>query len=282
MALEREMIVTLGSTLSPSLQVFARLGKLLEDPDTDIVDIVELVQVDPTLTFKILQLSNSVMFGMKHHCDVLEEAISLVGAREIQRIVGLAAAHQTYQGDLMTYGLPAGQLWENSVTTAAVMESLARRTGGDPRAAYTAGLLRNVGRVIIDKVKGGGRYPGEAAHPSVARWERGSYGIAAVEVSALLLDHWRFPIEMTEAVRLHLEPTELAIPPKGACLLNIAGLIAAELDAGLPGESVHWELTQEKLDAAGVDVEIMTVCGEEAREMLATLNEAVGSLKLAA
>ncbi len=282
MPLERETIVSLGSTLSPSLQVFARLGKLLEDPDTDLADIVELVQFDPSLTFKILRLANSVMFGLNSHCDSLEEAVSRVGAREIHRIVGLAASHQSYQGDLTSYGLSAEQLWENSVATAAAMESIAHRTGIDPRGAYAAGLLRNVGRVIIDKIKGGSRYPGETVQPSVSDWERKVYGLSAVEVSALLLDHWRFPMELVNTVKLHLDPMYTAVPLADACQLNLAAHIAAQLGAGIPGESPHLALSADKCTAAGVDEEVIRICTADAQEMLEGLRGTLETLKQAA
>src|SRR5690606_22395725 len=120
--------------------------------------------------------------------------------------VGLAAAQQACQRDLVHYRLRADRLWENSVATAAAAEVLAGAAGCDAGFAYTAGLLRSVGRVIVDGAAGGQVYPGEAEWPLVAEWEQSTFGITAAEVTAVLLEHWRFPAEIVDAVRCHFDP----------------------------------------------------------------------------
>src|SRR4051812_2865216 len=162
MALNRETILALGNKLAPSTATFGRLRTLLNDNDTEMEEIVQLIRLDPALTFHVIRMSNSVLFGIREHNDSLEGAVGRVGFRELYRLVGLAATQQMCQGDLKTYGLKASRLWENSVATAAAAEVLAARAGRDPGLAYTAGLLRTLGRVIIDGTASGQVYPGEA------------------------------------------------------------------------------------------------------------------------
>lgn len=261
-----ETIVPLGAAMPPSLQVYARLGRLLEDLDTDLDAVVDVVRLDHALTFQVIRLSNSVMFGLRHRSESLEEAVGMVGFGEIRRIVGLAALHQTFQRDLAHYHISAARLWENSVATAAAMAAIARRNDRDPGAAYATGLLRNVGRVIIDGVRGGAIYPGAEHAPDLPAWERANYGLTAAEVAAVLLDHWHFSLDLVEAVQWHLDPMAAQSGATGASMLNLACGIAELLDAGLPGESMHWELTPEKLARAGVTTEDLEACADEARE----------------
>lgn len=205
MTLDHATIVTLGSKLAPSASTYGRLRAQLEDPTTELGEIIGLIRLDPALTFRIIRLGNSVLFGLRTHNDSLDAAVSRLGVRELHRVAALAAAQQVCQRDLHHFGIPAAELWENAVATAAAAEILAPQAGMDPGLAYTAGLLRNLGRVILEDAATG-VYPGPGQFPSVADWERTQFGTTAAAVTADLLQHWRFPADVVEGIRGHLDP----------------------------------------------------------------------------
>lgn len=266
MSLNRETIIALGNKLAPAAATFGRLRVLLQDPETDLGEIVQLIRVDSALSFHVVRMSNSVLFGLRERTDSLDAAVGRVGLKEIFRLIGLAAAQQVCQQDLRTYRLPAQRLWENAVATAAAAEVLAARGGRDSGLAYSAGLLRTIGRVILDGSRSGQLYPGEAEWPSVADWERKTFGITAAEVATILLEHWRFPGEVVESMRGHFDP--LADPESsnvGACVLNLACSVAARFGLDLPGEAGHWICSPAKLTLAGVSEADLEECATRAR-----------------
>ena len=276
MPLDRATIVTLGSKLAPAAATFGRLRELLNDPDTGSEEIVALIRLDPALTFHVIRMSNSVIFGLREQNDSLEGAVGRVGFREIYRLVGLAATQQLCQRDLSNYRLKASRLWENSIATAAAAEVLAGPAGVDPGLAYTAGLLRTLGRVIIDGHAAGRVYPGEAEWPVMQEWEKSIFGITSAEVTAMLLEHWRFPAEVVSAVRGHLEPFGLEESNVGACVLNLASGVAARFGLDLPGETSHWACTPAKLTLANVTEPVLEECATHAREHYSALCASVG------
>ena len=265
MSVTRETIISLGNKLAPAAATFGRLRELLAEPNTDLNDVVQLIRLDPALTFHVIRLSNSVLFGMRGQNDSLEGAIAHVGFNEIHRLVALAAIQHVCQKDLCTYQLKASRLWENAVATAAAAEVLARCAGRDPGLAYTAGLLRTLGRVILDGAAHGDMYPGEAEWPSVAEWERKTFGATAAEVGQILLEHWRFPADISDSVRGHFEPLADIESNIGACVLNLACGVAARFGLDLPGETGHWEITAAKLTLAGVSETDLEECAARAR-----------------
>lgn len=265
MPFNRETIITLGSQLAPAAATFGRLRTLLQDPGTELDEIVNLVRLDPALTFHVIRMSNSVLFGLRERNDSLEGAVGRVGFHEIYRLVGLAATHQICQRDLLTYRLKASRLWENAVATAAAAEVLALPTGGDPGLAYATGLVRTIGRVIIDGAACGQIYPGEAEWPSVTEWERRTFGITAAEVTVTLLSHWRFPSELIESIRGHFDPLGDTESNVGACVLNLACGVAARFGLDLPGEVGSWSVTPAKLVLAGVSEPDLEECASRAR-----------------
>ncbi|MEI7551570.1 MAG: HDOD domain-containing protein [Verrucomicrobiota bacterium] len=263
--LEPDQIIQLGCALVPAAATLGRLRLLLTEPSTDLDEIVNLIRLDPALTFHVVRLSNSVLFGTRERQDTLEGAVGRMGLIEIYQLVGLAATKQLCQRDLPTYRLKAARLWENSVATAAAAEVLARPAGGDAGLSYATGLLRNLGAVIIDGCSAGTVYPGEAEWPLVSEWEREVFGLTAAEVTATLLDHWRFPAELVDAVRAHHEPFAEPASNVGACVLNLACGVAARFGLDLPGETGHWARSEAKLTLAGVTDEVLEQCAEHAR-----------------
>ncbi len=265
MPITRETIVNLGNKLAPAAATFARLRELLARDESDLTDIVQLIRLDPALTFHVIRMSNSVLFGIRVRNDSLEGAVQHVGFNEIQRLVALAAIQQVCQEDLFAYRLKATRLWENSVATAAAAEVLARRAGREPGLAYTAGLLRTLGRVVLDAAAHGSVYPGEAEWPSVADWEKQTFGITSAEATTTLLEHWRFPLELSDSIRGHFDPLADYDSNVGACVLNLACGVAARFGLDLPGETGHWEVTPAKLTLAGVSETDLEECADRAR-----------------
>jgi HD-like signal output (HDOD) protein len=265
MAISRDTILSLGNKLAPAAATFSRLRTLLLDPEVDLDEIVKVIRLDPALTFHVVRMSNSVLFGLRDRVDSLDTAVGRVGLGEVFRLVGLAATQQVCQRDLTTYRMPASRLWENAVATAAAAELLAKRAGRDPGLAYTAGLLRTVGRVIIDGAAMGAVYPGEREWPSVAEWEKQTFGITSAEATTLLLTHWRFPSELVEAVAGHFEPLGADGANLSACVLNLACGVAARFGLDLPGEEGDWLCTPAKLTLAGVSEADLEECANRAR-----------------
>jgi len=189
-----------------------------------------------------------------------------VGLSEIFRLVGLAAVHQVCQSDLTRYRLKANRVWENAVATAAAAEVLAGRANRDAGLAYTAGLMRTIGRVILDAAPDAQYYPGEAEWPSLAEWEHMVFGVTSAEVATTLLDYWRFPADVVESVQGHFDPMASADRSNiGACVLNLACGVAARFGLDLPGESGNWICTSAKLTLAGVSEADLEDCATRAR-----------------
>jgi HD-like signal output (HDOD) protein len=237
--LSREKIVTLGSKLAPSAVILGRLRLLLEDPGTDTDEVINLVRLDPALTFHVTRMSNSILFGVRERHDSLDGAVGRVGFQNIYRLVGLAATKQSCQRDLPTYRLQAGRLWENAVATAAAAEIFALPAGIDPGLAYATGLLRSLGRVVLDAVSCDKCYPGEAEWPLVSDWERATFGVTSTEITTVLLDHWRFPSELVDGV-------------------------SARFGLDLPGEGGHWHRSEAKLTLANFTEPMVEDCTEKA------------------
>jgi HD-like signal output (HDOD) protein len=268
----RDHILRLAQKLPASPQIFTRLSLLLDDVNADLDKIVNLISIDTGLTSRVLRLSNSVFFRGSSAVQSLDEAINRVGFREVHKMVGMAMTEQLFKDGLPAYRMSARQVWENSVATALAMESVARESGQDEQTAYTAGILRQVGKLvlgkIIEKEQPGATCPDDL---DILSWERARLNITSHEAAAYVLESWKLPRPVFQGMRYQHEPEEHPGDGPAGAHFHMAGWVAGMLDVSTKSEAGLWELTAERLDLAGVSEEFMQQCADDTRTELEAL-----------
>ena len=236
----REMLLHVAKSLPAAPRILAELGHLLLDPNSEMDAIVTLLRRDAALTARIIRISNSAFYNTGHPYASLEEALARVGFMEVYRLTGFAAVSQIADKPLPLYQVSGAQVRENSLLTALIIELLAPQVGVDPRLAYTAGLLRSVGKIVLDGVTRNSAYKGvyQSQFGAVGDWETGFLGMSNCEAAAVVLHEWRFPTTTIEGIREHYlgSPNASVLPQ----LLNLAAGLAEKAGDRLPGETDYW------------------------------------------
>lgn len=254
--LTRERILTVARGLPAAPQVLSELGELLQDPNTDLEQVSDLLRRDAALAARVLRISNSPVFGGNALATV-EEAVNRVGFGEIFRLVGLATTSRLADRALVCYGLEAETFRGSTLFHALAAEALAKETAEhDPRVAYTAGLMRGVGLIVLDRLmrdsSGGFQYSVDSLE-GYAAWEGRSVALSNPEVAAVILSEWGFPATVVDAVRDHYLLGVNKRPSPLAGLLNAAGVIASSAGRSLPGEASYWTYCAGQLAETGVN-----------------------------
>jgi len=236
--------------------VFQQLSAAMKDPDVSVDAIVSVVRLDAVLSAKVLRISNSAQFARGGHVSALDEAVDRIGLYEVYRLVGGAVASQLFCVGLSIYGVSGDELWENSVTTAVALEAMAAACGEEGSVGYTLGLLRPVGRLLLEGVSAdqacaplSGRHPTAAL---VAAWEFNTFGTTSTEAVDRLFHMWGFGPTLIEPIRYHFAPAGDPTSSRLTALLHIASWVAAELGKGLSVEHHAWALSDEVLAQAGM------------------------------
>jgi HD-like signal output (HDOD) protein len=276
----REKLLKIAQQLPASARVLAQLGQLLMDVNSGLEEIASLLKRDTALAARVIRISNSAAYGSGGGIASIEDAVGRVGFAEVYRLTGFASAAQVFDHDLTSYGIPGAVLRANTLLTALAIESLAKRSTVDSRAAYTAGLMRSVGKVVLDKLArqalGYGQDFVRSGQGSVVEWEVALLGTANAQAAAIVLESWNFPASVFMPVRdQHLTTKVAETNVRMTTLLNLAAGIAADSGYVLPGEAGFWETTPEKLAAAGLSTSILQLCAEEAREAFAQIKDSL-------
>jgi len=255
-AFSREKILQIARSLPADLQVLSALGEMLQDINSELDEIAALLRRDVALAARIVRISNSAMFGGGGKIASIEEAVNRVGFSEILKLVGTGTTARFAERALEHYVISALKLRDNMLYGAFAAEALARASGADARVAYTAGLLRPLGMMVLDRAGRGSLQWTErfdlARFPTYSAWEGSIFGIDSLAVSTLILEEWRFPKEVITALRAHHLDRPEDCENQLACVLNLAGGLTHQADRAFPGEISWWEITPKKLQGAGL------------------------------
>ena len=202
----------------------------LTQEDLDIDVLSKKITTDQVLTAKTLKIANSSFYGMSRQVGTVAEAIAVLGFHTIRNLVTTAA---------MVNGLPDNSrasfnmvhFWRHSIATAVCANAIAMELGSHKSEAYTAGLLHDIGRLVL-ATQFAVEYE-EATHYRVAHdcyaseAEAATLGLDHAAVGALLAQHWKFPNPMQQAIALHHQPNTTA---PLSLMVHLADAIAHALD----------------------------------------------------
>lgn len=251
-SLSTELLLHLAQQLPAAPRLLAELGRRIRDPQASAESVVELLRRDPTLVSRLLVMANSAAYARTEPIGSVENAVVAIGFREVHRLVGVVAAAQMTDEGLPLHGISGARMRENALFTATVMEELGGRRHLDGHTCYTVGLLRSIGKFVLERAARHAEMQvlpfSASGEQDVAQWERKIWGIDSWQVTARILQHWELPSEIVVAIEFHEHPA--GRPEPAVHLLNLAAAMAAQNGYGLPGE--HPRMDAETLAAAGL------------------------------
>ena len=228
--------------LPPFPPIATRLLRLLSDDDVSFVEVARLLRSDPALSAELLRLASSPLLGVRR-IDSMMQALSFLGLERLNSLV-LALS-------LCKFVAPASRCaalrfcWRHNLACAVLCERLARAYGKSPDAAYTAGLLHDVGRLAL-LVTQPVRYNDlllktDARPEQLCALERDLFGVDHCEAGGLLIEQWGLPPEFREIALHHHVPNGPLYSMTG--LVHVGCAMADMLGFQVAGSGATWDLS---------------------------------------
>jgi putative nucleotidyltransferase with HDIG domain len=242
----------------PSLPaVVMELLSSIEQEDIDISVLAKKVSYDQALTAKTLRLANSSTYGLQVKVTTIQQAITFLGFQTTRNLITAAAITGCFPSGRCV-GFHDKGFWRHSIATAACARALARRMRFNQDIAFTAGLLHDIGRLVL--VTG---HPD--AYAQVVAWhaqhggdwqdaEQAILGIDHVDAGVALADHWNFSSTMRQAIAYHHAPD---IHGAGflAAIVHVANAIVHALDLAGEDDELVPRVSSVAWDAMGLNEE---------------------------
>lgn len=245
----------------------------LSNPNADFASVAQTLQYDPGMTANVLKLANSAYFGASRQITSLQVAFVRVGMKKLFQLA-VASGMAPRLGHAMDgYDLGHRDLLRHSIWTAVAAEEIAKEMGiHAPDMLFTAGLLHDVGKVVLN------RHLGEVLNQvtdrtanSVVSFDRAEVeflGISHAETGAMMLDGWHFPKELVSAVRWHHEPD--AAPQHGmvVCMVHIADVLSYTEGIGTGVDGLRYAISDAAIRMLGIRTrQLERVAGETLSKM---------------
>ena len=221
-----QLILQRARGLAPFPRTAIRVLAIVGKDDAAPSDLIDTIQVDPVITSKVLRLCNSAYYGFQREIASLEEASNALGLETLVNLVLTSCTSRYFQDHGQASDSDHDRLWTHAVTNAISSRLIATRTGTvDPERAYTAGLLQNIGHLLLDRFlyeqKERLQREIDAGHRALEA-ERRVFGLHHAEIGARLATHWRLPEVLVDTIRHHHTPRRATVDPRLTSTVHLA------------------------------------------------------------
>lgn len=236
--------------------VFIRINQLVENPDSTSDDIAKAVSQDPSFTVRLLRVANSPFYGFSSTVETVSRAVTLIGTSQIRNLALSTSVSRTFAG-LPNELVSMDNFWHHSLYCALVARILSKRVSkSDPEAVFTAGLLHDIGELVIFN-----RLPAQAKEAlllvldsgdelPVYEAERQTMGFDHAQVGGELARQWHLPPLLIDCIAFHHDIQQAQQCPRETAIVHIANILAlmAEVDTldqddVSPIDPQAWEMT---------------------------------------
>ncbi len=250
-------IVTDIRSLRPLPAVVTKVLEIGSREDAVPDELLDVMRTDMAITCTVLKVCNSAYYGFQREVGSLREAGNMLGVSTLVNLVLTCGANRYFRDHGEAAGCDPTAVWRRCLTHALSSKLIAdkhRKT--DPERAYTAGLLQDVGRLVLDRYYDDGRVHVDAAvekGETRIDAERDVLGMSHAEVGARLLARWELPQPLVDTVRHHHKPAEAVIDPLLASTTHLAETVGT---ARLAGDRLleTYEIDRAALELTGLEL----------------------------
>jgi putative nucleotidyltransferase with HDIG domain len=205
----RRVVSAVDSLPSPS-RTCMRLLEEIENPQSSLDSIGQIIGSDVALAAKVLHLANSAFFSLSHEISDVKSALGCLGFDVLKELVMSAEILRTFHPVRPIPGFCIEALEAHSFLSARIARYLAQQSGRPSSVADLAALLHDTGKLILAT-----RLPDLYERCCAVQTQRGSppqeveleiFGTTHAEVGAHLLNLWGFPAEAVDAIQAHHRP----------------------------------------------------------------------------
>lgn len=218
-----------GIPIPPMPAVVQHMQTELGKAEPDIRNAAYIVSQDIGLTVAVLKMVNSPLFGLRRKAESVEQAVGLIGLRQLSNLVTALSVRSLLKGDTQTLG----RFFDTSAKRSYAMTRMAKATKTvDVGLAQMFGLFCDVGITLLSS-----RFPNYLQTLKVAnidpersftQIEQDAHNTDHALMGAMMAKSWQLPDTVALAIRLHHDYAIFLDPkvPRDVSRLIALGLVA--------------------------------------------------------
>jgi putative nucleotidyltransferase with HDIG domain len=279
---EKDSIVALlddvEGLVSPP-DVCLRLFELIHAPNSGATDIAAVVGVDPNLTARLLRIANSSFYNFGRKIDTVSRAITVIGSTELYQLVLSISAVKTF-AHIPNELVKMETFWRHSVYTGLLARALAIRANVlHPERLFVAGLMHDLGSLLLYHQRPDAMRDillvADGDEEVLYQSELERFEFSHASVAAYMMDKWRLPDALVDAIKWHHQPERAQTASIEAHMLYLANHLVNESDQGnfMGSPRADIQIPRTLLDIVGLKEDELFFAFEDAAEQFpATLH----------
>lgn len=240
--------------------------ELLNDPDSTIQDIADIIKKDALTTTRLIAISNCSMYRSSRTNNTLEDAINRIGMKETSNYLWVLANSPLFTSKNVIFQGLLTQIKQHSLATAEAAQIVARRLKlSNPTDYYYMGLLHDVGSILILQIleELDTNEPVQDFNAVVNALNQLHHQFGAV-----LLKRWKMPDKMIDIAQYHDTPEQCKSWQTELRVIQFASFIAKKLGFGVDNSQQQ-----------DVDIDEQEILDDEAAKSLNIDIDLVSELK---
>ncbi len=250
--------------------IYIKINDAVNNPQSSIKDISEIISGDPGLTSRLLRLVNSAFYGFPSKVETVSRALLMVGTQQMRDLALATSVMSLFKG-IPGHLVSMESLWRHSVACglAARMLAKVRQSEVNAELLFTAGIIHDIGRLVIYK-----KIP-ETAQEMIIRCRDSKEPLYLVEKEVLGFDHsdlgrmlaqsWNLPPSLEEVLACHHFPQVAKQYPVETGLVHIADYIAHAIQLGDSGEQYIPPLDEEVWELVDISASALSSTSDQLR-----------------
>jgi nitrogen-specific signal transduction histidine kinase/HD-like signal output (HDOD) protein len=200
----------------PSIpHVLLRFLAVVEDERASVAALATLVGQDPALSARFLTVANSAALRRGKEVTSLEQCMVTLGTRLARTLAACLAIQNVFARAAGEVQYDFRGFWRHSLRVAEMSRAIAaKKSGVDGEEAYLAGLMHDVGLLLLLGSEGeryGDLLKWSIDESVLSDIEKPMIGTDHATVGAWLIEHWKLSSFMSDAILFHHKtPDEIA------------------------------------------------------------------------
>lgn len=274
-------IINQIDNLKPIPQIANKIMSIVEDPNSSMSDLSEIIIYDQALTANILRICNSAYFSLPVKVESVHQAIVYLGMDQVVDLVLISGGADDLKRRQEGYDLEEGELWRYSVSSALIARELAEKRGSkNNHLIFTAALIKDIGKVILNQ------YVADSIEKiyslvsgqdfSFREAEKKVIGIDHAELGGMVAEKWKFSPKMIEVIRNHHLSEESSIADFETSIVHLADTLCMTMGIGVGSDGLAYRFHRDaanRLDFSHKDYqEVIAGFGERLQHVEELVN----------
>ena len=147
----QEKMEEISDDLPKLPDVVAKLLQIIDDPNVNPNQIVEVLESDPALTTRILRVANSAYYGFSQTIFEIKRAVPLIGLDMIRSLALSLGVLDGFAAEKSQTGFDRNQLWLHCLAVGNGVNALARQLNLKADHLFITAFLHDIGKLVLDK-----------------------------------------------------------------------------------------------------------------------------------